>query len=134
MFKLTHTKKNGQPLDDDDAAQFEEYETQHLECTIISTGIKDDTFSKIVGPERRGRVRTYGFGAIPTDLCGTTSDQMENRRDVIEANKKNATLETKLDDIIRRFDELSPVRLRPSHMARHAQRVVRFHPPMRLPL
>ncbi|RVX19804.1 hypothetical protein CK203_004981 [Vitis vinifera] len=96
MFALTHTKKDGTPVDDRSKEimdQFQQLLTQPEEMSssastssIAYTSI-DEIFTQVMGPERHGHVRGYGFGLTPTSVFGSTS-----RRQSI------GTLATKLEN------------------------------------
>ncbi|XP_077247471.1 uncharacterized protein LOC143887243 isoform X2 [Tasmannia lanceolata] len=94
-FKITHTKKDGQPIDAASGSPI----TQHLESSTSSMGARHEVFSQVVGEERRGRVQADGLGATPTELLVPSSDCMECRRQVEEANKKIEMLEKKLANV-----------------------------------
>ena len=47
----------------------EELSTQE-EGSTESTSIVEEIFSQVLGPERPGGIRTYGFGPSPTDVFG----------------------------------------------------------------
>ena len=36
------------------------------------SSLKDDAISQVLGPDRRGRVRGFGFGAVPSKIDGQT--------------------------------------------------------------
>ncbi|KAK9930240.1 hypothetical protein M0R45_027283 [Rubus argutus] len=42
------------------------------QVTSQTCSVKDDAVSQVLGPDRRGRVRGYGFGAIPSKVAGQT--------------------------------------------------------------
>ena len=42
------------------------------QVTSQTCSIKDDAVSQVLGPDRLGRVREYGFGAIPSKVAGQT--------------------------------------------------------------
>ncbi|XP_058088778.1 uncharacterized protein LOC131235582 [Magnolia sinica] len=74
MFILTHTCKDGRPVDEASSvamSQLNERINQHSEASQSST-TWNDVFSQVMGEDRHGRVRTYGLGPSPSDLRGTT--------------------------------------------------------------
>ncbi|XP_077232135.1 uncharacterized protein LOC143866844 isoform X1 [Tasmannia lanceolata] len=114
MFKRTHTKKNGKPVDpasEELMNKFKEYETQHPEATTTGIVARDDGFAQCVGSERRGRVRMMGYGANLTNTFRSSSSRMnyctqiEQQRDVIEQLREENSqfkeaITQKIDDFI----------------------------------
>ncbi|OMP03847.1 Transposase, Ptta/En/Spm, plant [Corchorus capsularis] len=79
MYCKTHTKKNGDPLNNETLSvmtQFsegtvEEHDRQQVENRIM-TGI--------LGPERYGRMRGRGLGPIPSVIYGPNSEMFSSRK------------------------------------------------------
>ncbi|XP_058108958.1 uncharacterized protein LOC131252020 [Magnolia sinica] len=77
MFILTHTCKDGNPVDEASSvvmAKLNEEIYQQPGASQNST-TKNDLLSQVMGEDRHGRARTYGLGPSPSDLWGTTSSQ-----------------------------------------------------------
>ncbi|XVE94184.1 hypothetical protein REPUB_Repub01dG0260000 [Reevesia pubescens] len=72
LYILTHTRKNGQPVDDEAAAIISKLREQATQRQTISGDSNDshDTFFQVIGSEKSGRVRTYGLGPTPGELWG----------------------------------------------------------------
>ncbi|XP_077221391.1 uncharacterized protein LOC143855090 [Tasmannia lanceolata] len=97
MFRRTHTKKDGRPVDSASEAlmeKFLEYETQHPQSSANDIAAKDDVFAQVMGPERRGRVRMMGFGTNPTQMFGPSPNSMDYQRQIEqERNEKEKLME-----------------------------------------
>ncbi|XP_077252317.1 uncharacterized protein LOC143891658 [Tasmannia lanceolata] len=105
FFKITHRNKHGEVVNDAVGAlirQLEEHESQHPECSTNITGIRGDNFAQVVGAERRGRVWTYGLGAIPSEVFDTSTTRLGSRRLVVQANTSLATV---VKDLSQRFND-----------------------------
>ncbi|XP_059653621.1 uncharacterized protein LOC132300523 isoform X2 [Cornus florida] len=90
MYILTHTQKNGQPMDEASAKiiikQLKEYATQQPE-TSQRGAARDGIFSQVVGEDRHGLVRTYGLGPSPSDIWGTTPSCVKSMKMASEGRK-----------------------------------------------
>ncbi|RVW72866.1 hypothetical protein CK203_057205 [Vitis vinifera] len=92
MFALTHTRKDGTPVDDHSKEimdQFQQLLSQpegtssstsassgastSVSSTSVASTYVDEIYTQVMGPERHGRVRGYGFGPTPTSIFGSTS-------------------------------------------------------------
>ncbi|XP_058112926.1 uncharacterized protein LOC131255972 isoform X3 [Magnolia sinica] len=88
MFILTHTCKDGKPVDEASSVvmtKLNEEISQQPGASQSSTA-RDDLLSQVMGEDKYGRVRTYGLGPSPSDLWGATSSQqrmtsIDQRRD-----------------------------------------------------
>ncbi|OMO92267.1 hypothetical protein COLO4_17726 [Corchorus olitorius] len=72
LYILTHTRKDGQPVDDAAAeiiAKLREKASQKQTVSGDSNNSQDTLF-QVIGSEKTGRVRTYGMGPTPTELWG----------------------------------------------------------------
>ncbi|RVW13564.1 hypothetical protein CK203_091916 [Vitis vinifera] len=106
MFALTHTKKDGTPIDNHSKeimnqfqqllTQLEKISSSASTSSIAYTSI-DEIYTQVMGPERHGRVRGYGFGPTPTSVFGSTSrrqsvgtlaTQLENAQELLAAAKQ----------------------------------------------
>ncbi|XP_058097140.1 uncharacterized protein LOC131242477 isoform X2 [Magnolia sinica] len=86
MFILTHTRKDGTPVDEASSVamfllqlQLNERISQQPEASHSSTA-RNDVFSQVMGEDRHGRVRTYGLGPSPSDLWGITPNPSKFQR------------------------------------------------------
>ncbi|RVW77746.1 hypothetical protein CK203_050320 [Vitis vinifera] len=87
MFALTHTRKDGTPVDDHSKKIMDQFKQllSQPEGTSSSTSASfgastsvastyvDEIYTQVMGPERHGRVQGYGFGLTPTSVFGSTS-------------------------------------------------------------
>ncbi|XP_034692308.1 uncharacterized protein LOC117919278 [Vitis riparia] len=112
MFALTHTRKDGTPVDDHSKKimdQFQQLLSQPegtSSSTSASSGAStyvDEIYTQVMGPERHGRVRGYGFGPTPTSIFGSTSrrrpgvilsTQLENAQEMLIAAEQKFTTAT----------------------------------------
>ncbi|GKV32151.1 hypothetical protein SLEP1_g40776 [Rubroshorea leprosula] len=72
LYILTHTRKDGQPVDETAAAniaKLRELAVKKQNDTECSDD-DNDTFCQVMGEERRGYVRTYGLGPTRDDIYG----------------------------------------------------------------
>ncbi|RVX11024.1 hypothetical protein CK203_013405 [Vitis vinifera] len=98
MFALTHTRKDGTPVDDHSKEIMMRY--------ILKSWV-----------QRHGRVRGYGFGPTPTSIFGSTSrrrsgvilsTQLENAQEMLIAAEQKFTTAT--EELSNVKDELSHVK------------------------
>ncbi|XP_022725281.1 bromodomain-containing protein 4-like isoform X2 [Durio zibethinus] len=72
LYILTHTRKNGQPVDET-AAEFilkiREQEA-NKRITLQCSDESNDTLCQVMGAEKHNRVRTYGLGPTRADVFG----------------------------------------------------------------
>eukprot|EP00261_Vitis_vinifera_P040885 XP_019082128.1 PREDICTED: uncharacterized protein LOC100244921 isoform X3 [Vitis vinifera] len=126
MFALTHTRKDGTPVDDHSKEimdQFQQLLSQPegtSSSTSASSGAStyvDEIYTQVMGPERHGRVRGYGFGPTPTSIFGSTSrrrlgvilsTQLENAQEMLIAAEQKFTTAT--EELSNVKDELSHVK------------------------
>ncbi|RVW29027.1 hypothetical protein CK203_088895 [Vitis vinifera] len=87
MFALTHTRKDGRPVDDHSKKIMDQFQQllSQPEGTSSSTSASfgastsvastyvDEIYTQVMGPKRHGRVRGYGFGPTPTSVFGSYS-------------------------------------------------------------
>ncbi|XVE94182.1 hypothetical protein REPUB_Repub01dG0259900 [Reevesia pubescens] len=89
LYILTHTRKDGQPVDET-AAEFiskiREQETKK-ENALACSEESNDTLYQVMGEEKRNRVRTYGMGPTRADVFGPTPSRDELVRMASEAKK-----------------------------------------------
>ncbi|KAL6315236.1 hypothetical protein AAG906_037468 [Vitis piasezkii] len=117
MFALTHTRKDGMPVDDHSKEimdQFQQLLSQpegtssstsassgastSVSSTSVASTYVDEIYTQVMGPERHGRVRGYGFGPTPTSIFGSTSrrrsgvilsTQLENAQEMLIVQNKS---------------------------------------------
>ncbi|XP_059653575.1 uncharacterized protein LOC132300493 isoform X2 [Cornus florida] len=88
LFILTHTRKDGRPVNEASSviiSQLREQAAQQQEPSQNNT-VQNDIFSRVMGQDRHGRVRTYGLGPSPSDLCGPKPSRTEALMMASEAN------------------------------------------------
>ncbi|RVW28901.1 hypothetical protein CK203_111943 [Vitis vinifera] len=136
MFALTHTRKDGTPVDDHSKEIMDQFQQllSQLEGTSSSTSASsgastsvsstsvastyvDEIYTQVMGPERHGCVRGYGFGPTPTSIFGSTSrrrsgvilsTQLENAQEMLIAVEQKFTTAT--EELSNVKDELSHVK------------------------
>eukprot|EP00261_Vitis_vinifera_P034189 XP_019075432.1 PREDICTED: uncharacterized protein LOC109122616 [Vitis vinifera] len=130
MFALTHTRKDGTPVDDHSKEIMDQFQqllsqpegtssstsaSSGASTSVASTYV-DEIYTQVMGPERHGRVRGYGFGPTPTSIFGSTSrrrsrvilsTQIENAQEMLIAAEQKFTTAT---------EELSNVKEKLSHV------------------
>ncbi|RVW70708.1 hypothetical protein CK203_062002 [Vitis vinifera] len=135
MFALTHTRKNGTPIDNHSKEimdQFQQLLSQpegtsssisassgastSVSSTSVTSTYVDEIYTQVMGPERHGHVRGYGFGPTPTSVFGSTSrrrsrailsTQLENAQEMLIVAEQKFTTAT---------EELSNVKEKLSHV------------------
>ncbi|OMO75205.1 hypothetical protein CCACVL1_16302 [Corchorus capsularis] len=93
LYILTHTRKDGQPVDDAAAeiiAKLREKASQR-ETVSGESNNSQDTLFQVMGSEKTGRVRTYGMGPTPTELWGQKCACQKRRLPATE--EENSILE-----------------------------------------
>ncbi|XP_010660395.1 uncharacterized protein LOC104881560 [Vitis vinifera] len=134
MFALTHTRKDGTPVDDHSKEimyQFQQLLSQpegtssstsassgastSVSSTSVASTYVDEIYTQVMGPERHGHVRGYGFGPTPTSIFGSTSrrrsrvilsTQLENAQEMlIAAEQKFTTATEELSNVKETFEE-----------------------------
>ncbi|TQD93645.1 hypothetical protein C1H46_020748, partial [Malus baccata] len=68
FFMLTHTRKNGEPVDARSAAIIDDFNTKlklyEDRNEIITDEIRHIVYDDVLGPERNNRVRRFGTGVV----------------------------------------------------------------------
>ncbi|KAA3460940.1 bromodomain-containing protein 2-like isoform X2 [Gossypium australe] len=90
LYILTHTRKNGQPVDETAAElivfKIREQEAKK-ETTSQCSDESNDTLCRVMGEENHNRVRTYRMHSTCTDLFGPISSRGDLVRMASEAKK-----------------------------------------------
>ncbi|KAJ9684835.1 hypothetical protein PVL29_017026 [Vitis rotundifolia] len=83
--------------------------------TSVASTYVDEIYTQVMGPERHGHVRGYGFGLTPTSIFGSTSrrrlgailsTQLENAQEMlIVAEQKFTTATEELSHVKETFEE-----------------------------
>ncbi|XP_058187994.1 uncharacterized protein LOC131304674 isoform X2 [Rhododendron vialii] len=98
-----HKNKNGQPANKKIAQKIKDMERIERDKPNSSlTNLKEDALSQVLGPEKRGRLRTFGKGVTLTRLA--ILSQMNGRFD--ELREENVQLKSQMADMKNTFDEL----------------------------
>eukprot|EP00261_Vitis_vinifera_P035216 XP_019076459.1 PREDICTED: uncharacterized protein LOC104879893 [Vitis vinifera] len=133
MFALTHTRKNGTLVDDHSKEimdQFQQLLSQpkgtsstsassgastSVSSTSVASTYVDEIYTQVMGLERHGRVRGYGFGPTPTSIFGSTSrrrlgvilsTEIENTQEILIATEqKFTTAIEELSNVKETFEE-----------------------------
>ncbi|KAI8567231.1 hypothetical protein RHMOL_Rhmol02G0104800 [Rhododendron molle] len=82
VFIKTHTKKDGQPVDEAAALairRLNEGASQIPESSESPT-LREELFTSVLKPDRNGRVRTYGLGPCPSQVFGTRYTRSQEQR------------------------------------------------------
>ena len=73
-------------------------------ASSVETTSVDEIYAQVMGQERHGRVRGYGFGVTPTLVFGssstrqsrsTFSSQLENAQEILRVTEQTFTTTTK---------------------------------------
>ncbi|XP_052204389.1 uncharacterized protein LOC127809558 [Diospyros lotus] len=116
MFKVTHKKKDGSMVDSTSKEIVEKIQslvTQRAEEEPSQAIDENEIFSEVMGRERQGRVRGYGFGPTHSSVLGkipsrrelvTELEQMQQHNNGLKnemqlLEEKNEALSTKLDQV-----------------------------------
>ncbi|KAG5544378.1 hypothetical protein RHGRI_016956 [Rhododendron griersonianum] len=73
VFIKTHTKKDGQPVDEASALAI-------IPESSESHALREELFTSVLKPDRNGRVRTYGLGPCPSQVFGTRYTRSQEQR------------------------------------------------------
>ncbi|XVE48567.1 hypothetical protein DITRI_Ditri01bG0011800 [Diplodiscus trichospermus] len=87
LYILTHTRKNGQPVDETAAeliSKIREQEAKKQNTSQCSDESKD-TFCQVMGVEKSNHVRTYGLGPTDNDVFGARPSRGDLLRIASEA-------------------------------------------------
>ncbi|KAG8474385.1 hypothetical protein CXB51_033635 [Gossypium anomalum] len=89
LYILTHTRKNGQPVDETAAELISKIREQEAkkETTSQCSDESNDTLCRVMGEENHNRVRTYRMRSTCTDLFGPISSRDDLVRMASEAKK-----------------------------------------------
>ncbi|KAF4391391.1 hypothetical protein F8388_008002 [Cannabis sativa] len=86
MFSLCYTKKYKSVMDETtQETMVKLQEKEEINGDISKEKSMNDTYSEIMGKERYGSVRTYGFGVCPSDVWENKSSKKRNQSKYIEA-------------------------------------------------
>ncbi|XWS67479.1 hypothetical protein CRYUN_Cryun04dG0010000 [Craigia yunnanensis] len=89
LYILTHTRKNGQPVDETAAEFISKIHEQEAKKQNTSQCSDDsnDTLCQVMGVEKRDRMLTYGLGLTGTDVFGPRPSRDDLVRMASEAKK-----------------------------------------------
>ncbi|KAF4349277.1 hypothetical protein F8388_018575 [Cannabis sativa] len=93
MFKICYTKKDISVTDTTKEVMVQLQEKQELNKDVSKERSMNDTFSEVMGKEKYGSVRMYGFGVFPSDVWENKSTKRGNQRKYIQ------TLEAELKEL-----------------------------------
>ncbi|XP_060972607.1 uncharacterized protein LOC133038462 [Cannabis sativa] len=93
MFKICYTKKDKSVTDTTKEVMVQLQEKQELNEDVSKERSMNDTFSEVMGKEKYGSVRMYGFGVCPSDVWENKSTKRGNQRKYIQ------TLEAELKEL-----------------------------------
>ncbi|KAB2596119.1 hypothetical protein D8674_031569 [Pyrus ussuriensis x Pyrus communis] len=103
FFTLTHTRKNGEPVDARSAAIIDEFNTNlklyEDRNEIITDEVRHIVYANVLGPERDNRVRGFGTGVVWSDVPGIITEKRGICREVeaikasYEEQRKTANFE-----------------------------------------
>ncbi|XP_068338899.1 uncharacterized protein [Pyrus communis] len=86
FFTLTHTRKNGEPVDARSAAIIDEFNTNlklyEDRNEIITDEVRHIVYANVLGPERDNRVRGFGTGVVWSDVPGIITEKRGICREV----------------------------------------------------
>ncbi|KAM1774347.1 hypothetical protein ACFX12_043729 [Malus domestica] len=86
FFTLTHTRKNGEPVDARSAAIIDEFNTKLKlyadRNEIITEQVCHNVYADVLGPEKYNRVRGFGTGVVWSDVPGIRTEKRGICREV----------------------------------------------------
>ncbi|KAG5521732.1 hypothetical protein RHGRI_034078 [Rhododendron griersonianum] len=82
VFIKTHTKKDGQPVDEASALAIRRLNegASQIPESSESPALREELFTSVLKPDRNGRVRTYGLGPSPSQVFGTRYTRSQEQR------------------------------------------------------
>ncbi|KAF4381938.1 hypothetical protein F8388_000632 [Cannabis sativa] len=93
MFNVCYTKKDKSVTDTTKEVMVQLQEKQELNEDVSKEKGMNDTFSKVMGKEKYGSVRMYGFGVCSSDVWENKSTKKGNQKKYIQ------TLEAELKEL-----------------------------------
>ncbi|KAF4377420.1 hypothetical protein G4B88_026373 [Cannabis sativa] len=93
MFNVCYTKKDKSVTDTTKEVMVQLQEKQELNEDVSKEKGMNDTFSEVMGKEKYGSVRMYGFGVCPSDVWKNKSTKKGNQKKYIQ------TLEAELKEL-----------------------------------
>ncbi|XP_060962064.1 uncharacterized protein LOC133032210 [Cannabis sativa] len=93
MFNVCYTKKDKSVTDTTKEVMVQLQEKQELNEDVSKEKGMNDTFSEVMGKEKYGSVRMYGFGVCPSDVWENKSTKKGNQKKYIQ------TLEAELKEL-----------------------------------
>ncbi|KAM6582204.1 hypothetical protein CsatB_009206 [Cannabis sativa] len=93
MFNVCYTKKDKSVTDTTKEVMVQLQEKQELNEDVSKEKGMNDTFSEVMGKEKCGSVRMYGFGVCPSDVWENKSTKKGNQKKYIQ------TLEVELKEL-----------------------------------
>ncbi|XP_052178393.1 uncharacterized protein LOC127792091 [Diospyros lotus] len=102
MFYLTHKKKNGSMVDSTSAEIVENIQTiaaQRAEEQPSEPVDENQIFLEVMGKERHGRVRGYGFGPTPSSVSSKLPSQLQMASTIETLRQENKKLKEKLSTV-----------------------------------
>ncbi|KAM2593523.1 hypothetical protein TB1_042662 [Malus domestica] len=86
FFTLTHTRKNGEPVDARSAAIIDEFNTKLKlyadRNEIITEQVCHNVYADVLGPEKYNRVKGFGTGVVWSDVPGIRTEKRGICREV----------------------------------------------------
>ncbi|KAJ6850201.1 uncharacterized protein M6B38_266345 [Iris pallida] len=98
-YEARKTNSEGEVQDSDIVQQVKQYKAQ--EDPSQHTSITNDAVAKVLGPDPRGRVRGFGFGANPSKVDG----QIHMGNKVTRLENELKSLKGLVKDLLGRFDK-----------------------------
>ncbi|XP_060961764.1 uncharacterized protein LOC133031973 [Cannabis sativa] len=93
IFNVCYTKKDKSVTDTTKEVMVQLQEKQELNEDVSKEKGMNDTFSEVMGKEKYGSVRMYGFGVCPSDVWENKSTKKGNQKKYIQ------TLEAELKEL-----------------------------------
>ncbi|TQD70796.1 hypothetical protein C1H46_043669 [Malus baccata] len=82
LFKLTHTRKNGEPVDARSAVIIDDFNTNMKlyedRNEIITDEVRHIVYTDVLGPEKNNRVKGFGTGVVWSDMPGIIIEKKRN--------------------------------------------------------
>ncbi|MQL68441.1 hypothetical protein Taro_000728 [Colocasia esculenta] len=92
VFNITHTRKNGRPINEDCAIAIEKLKAlKHTQLSTNSSNpvvAKDDAFSRVFMKEKSSRIRGVGTRPTPTSLWGRKNEILKSENKTLHQRIK----------------------------------------------
>ncbi|XP_052208359.1 uncharacterized protein LOC127812082 [Diospyros lotus] len=113
MFKVTYKKKDGSMVDSTSKEIVDKIQslvTQRAEEEPSQAIDENEIFSEVMGRERHGRIRGYGFGPTPSSILGKIPSHHELVTELEQMRQHNNGLKNEMQ-LLKEKNEASSIEL-----------------------